>query len=349
MNRRLIFPRSLQYLIAIAEYGSFTRAADALYVSQPTLSQQIKQLEASLQTSLLDRSGRTVKLTDAGQVYVYHACRAWDEMDAGARAIDNVDDLSRGSLRLGWTPITDHLTCCLLENYNYMYPGITLSTLEMPQDDIKEAVIEGRIDIGIAFTKPFTSDTQPNEIETHVLFEEKLCLVVGNSHTRANMEKKVTVEELGQESLALLNTDFALRQQVDKYCLKHHITPHIAIETNSLNVIIEMVQFGQLATILPNSIVRSQCGLHAITPSPELPQKAVTLITRKEGYKSPACKAFSALASDWASRRLEEIPRRKMTPCPLSDAGAEDSNKQALRETSKSVSKAETINPDKVA
>ena len=70
MKRRLIFPRSLQYLIAIAEHGSFTRAAEALYVSQPTLSQQIKQLEESLQTPLLDRSGRTVKLTDAGEIYL---------------------------------------------------------------------------------------------------------------------------------------------------------------------------------------------------------------------------------------------------------------------------------------
>ncbi len=319
MNRRLVFPRSLQYLIAIAEHGSYTRAAEALYVSQPTLSQQIKQLEDSLQSPLLDRSGRTIKLTDAGKIYLHHTRRALEEIDAGTRAINDVQDLSRGTLRLGWTPITDQLTCCLLGNFNYLYPDITLSTFEMPQDDIREAVIEGRIDVGIAFTKPFTNEAQSSEVETRVLFEEKLCLAVGNTHPRAEQKAPITAQELNHEPLALLNADFALRNHIDKYCQEQDISPHIAIETNSLSVIIELVQFGPLATILPSSVIRSQCGLYSIPPSPELPLKAVTLISRKEGYKSPASLAFADLASEWAIRRLKETPRRKLKPCPLAE------------------------------
>ncbi len=329
MNRRLIFPRSLQYLIAIAEHGSYTRAAEALFVSQPTLSQQIKQLEESLQSPLLDRSGRTVKLTDAGKIYLQHAQRAWGEMDAGTRAINEVEDLSRGSLRLGWTPVTDHLTCCLLGDFNNRYPGITLSTLEMPQDDIKEAVIEGRIDIGIAFTKPFSTSTQTHEVETHILFEEKLCVAVGNCHIRAGQKTDISAQELGQESLVLLNTHFEMRNLVDKYCLEHEISPRVAVETNSLSVIIEMVQFGPLATVLPKSIVHTQCGLYSIMPSPELPHKAVTLITRSEGYKSPACRAFSELATEWSSKRLERTPPRKLRPCPLVEGESSDCDQLA--------------------
>ena len=170
MDRRHIFPRALQYLIAIAEYGSYTRAAEALHVSQPTLSQQIKQLEESLQSPLLDRSGRSVRLTDAGEIYIQHARRAWGELDAGLRAIDDVQNLSRGSLRLGWTPITDYMTCSLLENFNSRYPGITLSTLEMPQDDIETAVSEAHIDVGIVFSKPFSPKSRSTEIETDLLF-----------------------------------------------------------------------------------------------------------------------------------------------------------------------------------
>lgn len=94
MDRRDIFPRALQYLIAIAEYGSYTRAAEVLHVSQPTLSQQIKQLEEALQSVLLDRTGRTVALTDAGEIYLNHARRAWGELDAGTRAIHDVQNLS---------------------------------------------------------------------------------------------------------------------------------------------------------------------------------------------------------------------------------------------------------------
>lgn len=331
MKRRFIFPRSLQYLIAIAEYGSYTRAAEALYVSQPTLSQQVKQLEESLQTLLLDRTGRTIRLTDAGEIYLRHARNAWSEMDAGTRAINEVEDLSRGSLRLGWTPITDHMTCCLLENFNTQYPGITLHTLEMPQDDIKEAVMEGRIDIGIAFTKPFSTKVQSREIETRILFEESLCLAVGNAHPRAGQQEPISLQELEQESLALLNTDFELRNHIDAYWHEHGISPRTAIETNSLSVIIEIVQFGKLSTVLPSSIISTQCGLYSIMLTPDIPHKAVTLINRKDGYKSPACTAFTQLALEWSTHRLEGVPKRRLKPCPLSEDRSTNEEQQATK------------------
>ena len=320
MSRKDIFPRSLQYLIAIAEHGSYTRAAEALFVSQPTLSQQIKQLEESLEIALLDRSGRTVQLTDAGEIYLYHARRAWAELDAGTRSIHDVQNLSRGTLRLGWTPITDHLTCSLLENFNQRYPGITLSTLEMPADDIEIAVAEDRIDFGIAFSKPFSSKTRSNDmIDTHTLFEEALVLAVGNSHPRAKQQERISAKEFGQESLVLLNTNFVLRRQIDNYCLQNSILPHISIETDSISVIIELIQFSALATVLPLSIVRSQCGLNSIVLAPILPKQAITIICRRGAYKRPACVAFTEVALDWAENRLQNTPPRRLKPCPLAE------------------------------
>lgn len=319
MDRRSVFPRSLQYLIAIAEHGSYTRAAEALYVSQPTLSQQIKQLEESLDTPLLDRSGRTVRLTDAGEVYVRHARRAWGELDAGTRAIHDVKNLSRGLLRLGWTPITDYLTCRLLERFNNRHPGITLSTLEMPQDDIETAVSEGTIDVGITFSMPFEANVHSSELVAHRLFEETLCLAVGAEHPYADRRKQMDAQEVAKESLALLNTNFALRHHIDQYCLEQNITPRIAVDTNSLNVIIELIQVGRLATILPESIVKSQCGLYSIRLTPELPLKAITVISRQGGYQSPAYVAFMQLATEWSRNRLPETPMQRLKVCPLSE------------------------------
>lgn len=320
MDRKDVFPRTLQYLIAIAEYGSYSRAAEALHVSQPTMSQQIKQLEAVLKSPLFNRSGRTVRLTDAGEIFLRHAHRARGELDAGRRAIHDVHNLSRGSLRLGWTPITDHLTCSLLEVFNSRYPGITLSTLEMPQDDIEIAVTEDRIDVGITFSKRRSAEARSSEIETSVLFEESLCVAVGNAHPRAGQREPMNLREFGQESLALLNSDFALRRHIDQYCHKHGIDPRIAVETNSLSVIIEMIQSGPLATVLPTSIVHTRCGLFAINLAPKMPEKAITLISRKGRYKSPACLAFAEIASDWVTRRTKETPLRRQIPCPLSEA-----------------------------
>ena len=304
MQRKVIFPRSLQYLLAIAEHQSFTRAAEALHVSQPTLSQQIKQLETSLQSTLLDRSGRTIRLTDAGEIYLRHAIRAREELAAGRRAINDVENLSRGSLRLGWTPISDYLTCTLLKTFSSQYPGITLSTFEMPQDDIELAVAEDKIDFGIAFGKSIDEKAKLGDIALEILFKDKLCLAVGDNHPLAKLNKTVSIEEFEKESLALLNSGFALRSIIDKFCLKNDVTPCVSVESNSLNVIIEFIQGGELATVLPHSIIRSQSGIHSINMSPELPTKAITLSYRNGGYKSPASIAFRTLAHKWAGQRI---------------------------------------------
>ena len=101
--------------------------------------------------------------------------------------------------------------------------------------------------------------------------------------------------------------------------VEHVIEPHIAVETNSLNVIVEMIQIGSRATVLPSSIVRNQCGLYFISMNPDLPRKAVTVFTRKHSYNIAACVAFTDMAKDWAERRTQEVPPRRRVPCPLQE------------------------------
>ena len=318
MNSRDIFPRTLQYLIAIAEHGNFTRAADALNVSQPTLSQQIKLLEESLQQPLLDRSSKQVRLTDAGETYIYHARRACSELEAGTRAVQDVQNLSRGSLRIGWTPITDYMTCTLIEKFHLQYPGIKLSTLEMPADQIAIAIAEDRIDYGIAFNKPILKNSSKlHEIDCRTLFHEPLCVALGNNHPRAGQLERMSVQELGREKLILLNKDFALRQTIDQHLQDHGIIPQITMETDSLSVLIEMIKMGPLATILPSSIVTTQCGMHQIRLAPSLPLQDITVITRTSGYKNPASTAFSLLAQQWSESRHQDTPSKYQRPCPF--------------------------------
>jgi LysR family cyn operon transcriptional activator len=96
--------RPIRYLRAVADHGRFTRAASALHVSQPALSQRIREFEERMGVQMLDRSGRQVR--DAGEVYLRHVRRALDELEVGGRAIRDVQDLSSGTLRLGFTPVT---------------------------------------------------------------------------------------------------------------------------------------------------------------------------------------------------------------------------------------------------
>ena len=299
MYQKIIFPRALEYFLAIVEYGSFSRAAEALHVSQPSLSQQIKQLEGLLQTRLLIRPGRIVRLTDAGEIFHGFAKRARAEMVAGARAVNDVQDLSRGTLRVGWTPITDHLTYDLIDNFHHQHPGIILSTFEMSQEYLEQSVTEDTIDIGIAFTQPDANSVRAQEFETRIMFNESLFLAVGDKHPLAKFTQGKTPQTDSPLSMVLLNRDFALRQHIDEYCKKHSLTPQIAIETNSVSVILELVESGRLATILPKTIIDNRSNLHSIKLEVNLPQHAVSLIWRRHGYINPACAAFIELATNW--------------------------------------------------
>jgi len=308
--------RAIRYFVAVAEHHSFTRAAELLFVSQPSLSQQIKLLEESLRVQLLDRSGRSVRLTDAGEIYLRHARRILREIDAAKLAINDVQDLNRGSLRLAMTPITDFLIRPLLESFNSRYPGVTVSILEMSQNHIEAALAgenEDNIDIGIVFTDTFSSEARSNELEKHLLFVEKLIFAVGRAHPYAGKQVPMNLHALEQESLALLSSKFALRRHVDQYFQEHDVSPHIALETNSVGVILDIVRHGQLATVLPSTIAGEQEGLYSISMQPELPHHTITMICRKGAHKSAACRAFGNLAveqcADESSNDLEMSAR----------------------------------------
>jgi LysR family cyn operon transcriptional activator len=284
--------RHIRYFLAVARHRNFTRAAEALHVSQPTLSQQIRQLEDTLGVPLLDRSGREIQLTDCGAAYMHYAMRALQDLDEGKRAIHDVQEMSRGSLRLAMTPtFTAYLIGPLLEKYNGRYPNITLNVLEMPQDRMEAMLNEDALDVGIAFDETYSPD-----IETQVLFVEALAMVVGKLHPHAKKRTALTLREFGSESLVLLNEEFATRHYIDRYCRQHGVAPRIAMEVNSISAVTELVQRSTLATLLPAAIAREHDKLWLVNLEPSLPQRTAALLLRKGAYRSAATRAFIALA-----------------------------------------------------
>lgn len=146
--------RHLRYLLAVADHGGFTRAAEVLHVSQPTLSQQIRQLEESLGVSLFDRTSRTVKPTDAGEAYIECARRVLVELEAGRRALHDVKDLSRGTLRLAMTPtFMAYLVGPLVRDYVVRYPNIHLEIFELSMDEIEVGLADDSLDVAIALIR----------------------------------------------------------------------------------------------------------------------------------------------------------------------------------------------------
>lgn len=290
--------RHIRYLLAVAKHRNFTRAAEALHVSQPTLSQQIRQLEDMLGTPLFDRSGRTVQLTDAGEAYIRYAQRALQDLEAGKRAIHDVRELNRGALRLAMTPtFTAYLIGPLLEKYNRRYPNVTLNVIEMSQDRMEALLSEDELDVGIAF-----NDVQSPDIEAQALFVEALAMVVGKTHSHAKTRAPLTLREFRNETLVLLNSDFATRHYIDRYCRQHGIAPRIVIEANSISAVIELVSRSKLATILPADIARDHKELCLVDLKPAPPKRTAALLLRKEAYRSAATQAFIALALEETDR-----------------------------------------------
>ena len=288
--------RHIQYFLAVAQHAGFTKAAEALHVSQPALSQQIRQLEESLGAQLFDRSGRKTRLTDAGEVYLRYALRAAQELQQGQRAIHDVGDLSRGSLRIAFTPtFTTYLVGPLMEAFHRRYPNITLSLHEVAQEALERQLLADELDVGIAFDEVHAQD-----IEATPLLVETLALVVGCQHPLAG-ERTIGLPALNAESLILLSQAFATREQIDRYFNQHGIRPRVVMEANVIGALIEGVRRTTLSTLLPASIARAHPGLVAIELGPQRLQRTAVLMQRKGVYPSAAARAFREVAEEVAS------------------------------------------------
>lgn len=284
--------RHLRYLLAVAEHGSFTRAAEELRVSQPTLSQQVRQLERSVGAPLLDRSGRTVRLTDAGSAYAVHARRALRDLAAAERAVADVHDLSRGHLRVAATPtFTAYLVAPLVAELHRRHPGITVDVREGTQDVIESGLLADRFDLGIAF-----AGRHLPQVAASALFTETLGLVVGAGHPRAPVRQPLPARSLGGIELALLSGDFATRQHIDDYFTAHRVSPRVAVEANSVQAITEIVQQAPIATVLPDGITHDHPRLRPLPLDPPLPARTAVLLRRENAYQPAAARAFGEIA-----------------------------------------------------
>ena len=288
--------RHIHYFLAVAEHRGFTRAAEALHVSQPALSQQIRQLEETLGAPLFDRSGRAVRLTDAGEIYLNYARQALQALKAGSRAIHDVEDLSCGELKVGVTPtFTAYLTGPLLAAFHARYPGVTLQLREMSQEAIEMQLARDELDVGIAFTDVYSA-----EIAARPLLVETLALVVANGHPLAG-RGTLDLQQLKNEKFVLLSGEFATREQIDRFSRQASLHLPVIMEVNSISAVLEMVSRTSLATLLPAAIAAQHPQIAAIALEPPLLERTAALLQRKGAWQTAAARAFMVLAHEQAA------------------------------------------------
>jgi LysR family cyn operon transcriptional activator len=279
--------RPARYFLAVVEHGSFTHAAAKLNVSQPALSQQVRQLEDRLGVTLLDRSGKKLRLTDAGRTYMLHLKAAFQNLDAAQRAVRDVENLSAGFLRVAFLPLfTTYLLEPAVKEFRKRHPAIDLRVDILAQAAMETALAGDRYDIGIGL-----GDLASAEVMTEPLHEEQLCLIVGNNHPLAG-RKKISATDLGDIDFALLDSSFVTRAPIDSYLKANNVRPRMALESNSVDALIAIVQGSRLATIFPAATARNLPGLRAIGLNPPFAVLTTSILLRRDGYRSAAAKAF---------------------------------------------------------
>lgn len=298
--------RHLRYFLAVADTRSFTRAAERLHVTQPTLSHQIKQLESMVGTVLFDRSTKEVELTDAGRLFKPYCERVLKEIDASALAISELEGLMRGTLRMAVFHSFSHsMLPAIMSEFALRYPGVHVITRLVPRLDMERELINAELDMAVAYA---AGDN--DQIVAEPLFEEELVLVVGSKCPQAG-RKSLPMRELVKLPLVLLTPEFGARQFVDRFFSETGQHPHVVLEMNAIDPILATTRNSGLATVLSAGAILDASGLHIVRLTDPAPKRMVGILWRRNGHRSAAALRMAEMIRAAYRPKERRAPRGK--------------------------------------
>jgi DNA-binding transcriptional LysR family regulator len=292
----------LQYFVAVAEEASFTRAAARVHVAQPGVSAQVRRLEAELGQQLLDRSGRSVTLTEVGEAVLPFARAALDALDGARLAVDQLAGLVRGQVAVGMVSGCALPSLAeLLADFHARYPGVTIVLTEDGSDRLLELLREGALDLALIGTAgPATEG-----VETAVVVDDGLVAAVRPEHPLA-VQRSVTVTDLRDQPLVSLPRGTGVRAAMDAACADAGFTPRIVLEASALPMVAQLAGRGLGVAILPASAAPD--GALRVLPigEPQL-RSRLELAWNPAAAHSPAARALieHTRASTAATRRMD--------------------------------------------
>jgi DNA-binding transcriptional LysR family regulator len=281
--------RQLEYLVAVAEEASFTKAAARVHVAQPGVSAQIRRLERGLGHELLDRSGRTVRVTEVGRSVLPHARAALAAIAAARNAVDELAGLVRGHVAVGMVTACASLDLTdLLASFHRLHPGVEISLSEGSSDELVQGLRDGNVDLAwVGLAGP-----QPAGIETQVLVEEGHVAAVTPDDALA-ARSTIRLADLRDRPLISMPVGTGLRSCLDSACAAAGFEPRVALEASAPNIIAELACRGLGVAILPVSVAASFEGrLAAVAITHPRLRSRLELAWRADGGSSPAAVAM---------------------------------------------------------
>ncbi len=276
--------RDLKYLVAVAEHRHFGRAADACFVSQPTLSTQLKKLEEELGVTLIERTNRQVLLTPVGERVVAQAQRVLREANQLATIAEEYADPFGGDFRLGVIPtVAPYLLPKILGPIRKNLPTLKIQLTEGQTAVITRLLREGDLD-AVILALPIEED---NVVERR-LYTEPFYLAVSKSHPLAG-RKTVTVDDLDEQQVLLLEDGHCLRDQALEVCNSHNAVENTNFRATSLETLRQMVMADVGITLMPKLAIpaKTAAAIRYVPFRGEIPHRDIGLCWRKSSPREP--------------------------------------------------------------
>jgi|JI10StandDraft_1071094.scaffolds.fasta_scaffold46526_2 LysR family hydrogen peroxide-inducible transcriptional activator len=282
----------LRYFAKVAELGNVTRAAEACFVSQPSLSQQITKLERELGQPLFERLGRGVRLTEAGRLFRRYADQILSlTEDARTRVADDADS---GHITLAAIPtIAPYFLPGVLTRFAKECPKARIEIVEETTANILRLLAEGDIDLAI-----LALPIQAEYVHTKTLFTEELLAVLPAGHPLAK-KSKVSLKDLVAEPFVVLNEAHCLTGTTMSFCARHAASPLVTAKSHQLLTVLELVRLGQGVSLVPEMAVPKgpDEGREYRSLAGDKPTRTIALAWNRMRYQTQLFKRFVTFLS----------------------------------------------------
>lgn len=297
--------RELQYILKIAEERSFSKAAQKLFMAQPSLSQYIQKLEQQLGVKLFDRTTIPLQLTYAGELYVETAKNILDLKDQLTKQMEDIANLKKGRLVIGLSTLrSTYLMPKILPIFYKKFPGIEVILVEDNSSELEKMAIKGSIDIAI-----MTFPIEENLFDYEYIFTEEILVAIPPEHPlkekiihdKQGNRPKIKISELSDESFILLKQDQKLHHVATNLCKKAGFKPKIILESESIEAANALVSAGMGVTFIPDSLNLMRLS----SPNPiylsieDIPlTRELVIAYRKGRYLSKASQEFISIMKE---------------------------------------------------
>jgi DNA-binding transcriptional LysR family regulator len=290
----------LEAFEAVALHRSFTRAAEALYLTQPAVTRQVAALEAELKTRLFDRLGRTVRLTAAGAALHRYAEQILHLARDARDAVADIEAGAAGRIDVGASStLATYVLPSLLRRFRETHPRVEITISTGVSARIVEMVREGEADIGLVTTEATSGGTAADRALTlTVLADYATCVVVPPTHALAK-RGRVSASDLAGSSLLLMEAGTNLRTYVDRLLSSAGVAEQVAMELDNVEAIKRMIEADLGISLLPEVSVKAEVAAGRLVALPltglRRSHRRISLVHRRDKYLTAALRALMAL------------------------------------------------------